>query len=338
MKSLYQLAFQYLDTELWKTLCDNQIFAVKFSDGDVGYCCVMGAAGTFYGLGIYIGDDGINSYLKMYSGDFLEQEENEIRFSQECIMCSFAKTSQMDRATQLKTRTSLKNAGFDLKDIKRYPIFEKFLKYHLPTTKINEIDKQHFIEAFYVCFEVANKLKVKSINDLHLTNNEELFNKTIPYLICKKDGNYMWRTKKLPKDVFIDCSCAQDYNFLLAQKIKNMKSIDSTWLCAIFRFHSTIKDAEGLSYFPLVQVVLDENSEFMYGMEICDNETIEEILFPNKLLEIIKKVGKPKKIILGDIRSVIIYSQFLKELGIEVDYQSNLKSINRVKLQLRNFR
>ena len=34
MKNLYQLAFQYLNTELWKSLWDNQIFAVKFSDGE----------------------------------------------------------------------------------------------------------------------------------------------------------------------------------------------------------------------------------------------------------------------------------------------------------------
>ena len=30
-------------------------------------------------------------------------------------------------------------------------------------------------------------------------------------------------------------------------------------------------------------------------MEICDFETREEVLFPNKLLEIIKEYGKPKK-------------------------------------------
>lgn len=76
----------------------------------------------------------------------------------------------------------------------------------------------------------------------------------------------------------------------------------------------------------------------MYNMEICDFETREEVLFPNKLLEIIKEYGKPKKIILTDIRSAIIYNQLLTELGIDSDYQSNLKSINRIKLQLRNYK
>lgn len=338
MKNLYQQAFQYLNNELWKSLWDNQIFAVKFSDGEVGYCCVMGAAGTFCALGIYIGDEGINSYLKMLTGDFISTDDKEIKYSQNCIMCSFIKPSELDRATQLKTRTNLKNAGFDLKQIKLYPIFEKILKYHIPTTDINDIDKQHFEEAFFACSEVAKKLKVKSADELHITNERELLNKTIPYLICKKDGSYTWRTKKLPKDIFMDCYLAQDYNYLLAQKIKTMKPTDSTWLCGIFRFHSTIKDEEGIPYFPLVQVLLDKESEFMFNMQICKFEEHEETIFPNKLFDIIKEHGKPNKIILTDTRAVIIYNQLLNELGIDVDYQPNLKSINRVKLQLRNFK
>ena len=338
MKNLYQLAFQYQKSELWKSLWDNQLFAIKFSDGQIGYCCVMGAAGEFCGMGIYIGDEGINSYLKMASSDFMEMEETEIKFSQQCLMCSFVKPSLMDRNSQLKTRTSLKNAGFDLKQIKLYPVFEKFLKYHLPTTNINNFDKQYLIEALYACLEVASKLKEKSLDELHLTDTKNLFNKTIPSLICKKDGNYTWRTRKLPQDVFTDCGYAQDYNLLLAQKIKNMKSTDNTWLCGIFRFHSPIKDAEGIPYFPLVQVILDKESEFMYNMEICKFEERQETVFPNKLFEIIKEFGKPKKIIFTDMRVVLIYDKLLKELGIDLVYEPNLKSINRVKLQLRNYK
>lgn len=45
----------------------------------------MGAAGTFCGLAIYIGEKGINSYLKISSGNFAESDETEIKFSQQCI-------------------------------------------------------------------------------------------------------------------------------------------------------------------------------------------------------------------------------------------------------------
>ena len=338
MKELYQLALQYFDTELWKTLWDKQLFAVKFSDGEIGYCCVMGAAGEFCGLGIYIGDEGINSYLKMAYGDYNSTDDIEVKFSQHCIMCSFTKPSQMDRNTQLKARTNIKNAGYDVKQVKLYPVFEKFLKYHFPTTKINEIDKQRFKEALYACFDVAEKLKIKSVDDLHLTCDKNLFNKTIPYLICRKDGKYTWRTKKLPKDIYTDCCFADGYNTLLARKIKNMKSIEATWVCGIFRFPTPMNDLEGIPYFPLVQVLLDEQSKYMLNMEICKCEDYEETIFPNKLFDIIKEYGKPKKIILTDFKSAVIYGRLFKELGIDSDYKPNLKDINRIKLQLRNFR
>mgnify|MGYP006988885849 FL=1 len=47
---------------------DDQLFAVKFSDKQIGYCCVMGANGEHTALGVYIGDDGIKSYLRLAEG------------------------------------------------------------------------------------------------------------------------------------------------------------------------------------------------------------------------------------------------------------------------------
>ena len=44
-------AFQYRDTELWKELTDSDVFAFRLSDGETGYCCVMGNAGEHLALG-----------------------------------------------------------------------------------------------------------------------------------------------------------------------------------------------------------------------------------------------------------------------------------------------
>ena len=38
---LYECAFEYKKTKLWKKLWDTEIFAVKFSDGEIGYVSVM---------------------------------------------------------------------------------------------------------------------------------------------------------------------------------------------------------------------------------------------------------------------------------------------------------
>ena len=55
---MYELAFQYKKTKLWKKLYDSEIFALKLSDGEIGYCCVMGMAGQVNAISLYVGEKG----------------------------------------------------------------------------------------------------------------------------------------------------------------------------------------------------------------------------------------------------------------------------------------
>lgn len=65
---LYECAFEYKKTKLWKKLWDTEIFAVKFSDGEIGYVSVMGKGGTYTGIAVYVGDDGFQSFRKLRRG------------------------------------------------------------------------------------------------------------------------------------------------------------------------------------------------------------------------------------------------------------------------------
>ena len=47
-ETLYDIALQYKKTKLWKQLCDTELFALKLSNGEIGYCSVMGRAGRTY--------------------------------------------------------------------------------------------------------------------------------------------------------------------------------------------------------------------------------------------------------------------------------------------------
>ena len=51
---LYQLAFEYKKTKLWKKLWDTDLFAIQPPDGPICYICVMGAAGDHCAIGAYI--------------------------------------------------------------------------------------------------------------------------------------------------------------------------------------------------------------------------------------------------------------------------------------------
>jgi len=314
-------------------------FAVKFSDGNIGYCCVMGASGEHLALGIYLGEEGINSYLRLaynFEG-YPDIDDIERMTSQECLMCSFVKQLQLECREQLKARTIAKKLGLSSGQTKLFPVFERFLQYHLPTTNISQEEYQYLIEAFNACFDVSEKIKVKPLEEINLTAEKELCRKTIPYLSLRKDGKYTWRTKKLPKDVTYPLYTAFNYNEILAKKIKKLKNNNQTWYCATFRLNKAVNDENKIPMFPLVQVLVEKQSEMILNMRICDSNNPYYITLPNQLFDTILEIGKPKEIITCDLKAQILYNDLLGELGIESTYEPHTKTINRIKLQLRNW-
>ena len=89
---LYELAFVYKKTKLWKKLWDNEMFAIKFSDGEIGYVSIMGKGGTYTAIAVYVGDDGFRSFRKIGEDDaefcsFFKGREHLIQ--QNCLQVAF---------------------------------------------------------------------------------------------------------------------------------------------------------------------------------------------------------------------------------------------------------
>lgn len=63
-------------------LFDSDIFAVRFTDGEIGYCCVMEMLGEYISLAVYPGKSGLYSFYRINSlGDenISEQEYKEFK-------------------------------------------------------------------------------------------------------------------------------------------------------------------------------------------------------------------------------------------------------------------
>lgn len=89
---LYQLAFEYKKTKLWKILWDTQVFAVKLSDGNMGYISIMGMAGEHCALALYIGADGLDSFRTIAKANqfmMAPMEFQESLLQQNCLQCVF---------------------------------------------------------------------------------------------------------------------------------------------------------------------------------------------------------------------------------------------------------
>jgi len=55
-KALYEAALEFKELAPWNWMNDTDFFGVKDPvSGEIGYCCIMGAAGEYYALGLYSG-------------------------------------------------------------------------------------------------------------------------------------------------------------------------------------------------------------------------------------------------------------------------------------------
>ena len=98
-------AFDLRRAAPWKKLTDSDIFAVKLSSGETGYCSVMGHGGEHYALGLYIGRKGFTSYLNsLYLNNAAPFVFQQLAMMFDCINCDFMNAADMDAKTKRRIR------------------------------------------------------------------------------------------------------------------------------------------------------------------------------------------------------------------------------------------
>ena len=67
--STYDLAYTFKKSKLWQLIREQQIFAVRLPDGQIGYCLIMGQNGEHMALSLHIGAEGFSSYRRLNDMD-----------------------------------------------------------------------------------------------------------------------------------------------------------------------------------------------------------------------------------------------------------------------------
>ena len=156
---MYELAFQYKKTKLWKKLYDTDIFAVRLSDGETGYCCVMGMAGKENAVALYPDTQAFQCYREILilalTGMPPEAESQDVLLTQNCLQCAFDTKDVLHRDELDEVRAYAKKHGIALRGANAFPQFIKYQPYYHPWYISSEKEQRYICETLEACIAMA---------------------------------------------------------------------------------------------------------------------------------------------------------------------------------------
>lgn len=118
-RGLFEQAQRYFQLAPWRWMADSDLFGVQDPEsGEIGYMAVLGKLGEEFGLLVYLGRDGLDTYLKLQAGG-AEELDWDLVAKQRCLQLFFEDRKELTpRDLALLQRLGLKFRGK-----KAWPVF-----------------------------------------------------------------------------------------------------------------------------------------------------------------------------------------------------------------------
>jgi hypothetical protein len=154
-QGLYRAAIDFWRIHPWQWVDDTDLFGVKNpEDGEVGYCCVVGALGEFLGLIVYLGTEGLESYLKTQMS---ESPEEDVLSTGKCLVASF----EDRRLLEKPDHEVIKRLGLKFRGAKSWPLFRSYEPGYYPWY-LNQRQVRFLMHALQQASDVSLRIKLKS--------------------------------------------------------------------------------------------------------------------------------------------------------------------------------
>lgn len=171
---LYELAFQLKGEKLWEKLPEQDLFAVRLPDGEIGYCSVMGMAGEHYALALYPGEEGILTYFRVMDSD-IEDPITHAGYaaSLDCLTCSFENKDFLSDEEVAEVRAYAASAGKRLRGRNAFPLFTRYRIGRYPWKLDSEQDALWMCQALRAALHVSKLIKERGKNSWYLPEEKK---------------------------------------------------------------------------------------------------------------------------------------------------------------------
>ena len=344
---VYEAAFGFKKTQLWKKLYDSQLFALRFADGGIGYCCVMGKAGRFTALAVYPGSEGLESYRRMSAADLDADEfdKHEIMLSQNCLMCSFESKDDLHPEALKNVKAYCAKSNISPRGANAYPnlIIHKPEMYPWPIRE--EEDIARLSEALDAGVEVARRMQNVSAERWGFTEGTP-YDRDIP-LLEKQGDAYGWSALPLPEpQAEEDYPAPRAIDELALGRVKRSKKKSGVWGCDVLLHTEPVSnDQEAVRlgkmpdqapYFPRLMIIVDCDTGNVINMSLSKGTGDYADQFAPLVLDTAKKEGRPQTILVKRMRALSLFSPLAEAMGTDIVFVEDIPALDEAEADYAN--
>ncbi len=291
-KQLFAAAIEFKKTEAWAWMDDDQIFGVQNPEnGEIGYCCIMGALGELFGLGVYVGTDGLEAYHDIQAG---RTGREDLLYTQDCLLASFEDRKLLDS----EDLAIIKKLGLKFRGRNAWPVFRSHVPGYYPW-HLNQGEARFLTTALERGREVA----------LMIREDETLLKKVKKGLylvqVSRAEGDgVVWETRhlkpaalreKVQREVPPDVITEADLQRLRGKKVQR----GMTWEADLFFAPMPVREGKGRPFFPYVMLVVDRYSGLVLECEIVPHPA-HLSAFQKGLFELLERgASLPEQVLLS---------------------------------------
>ena len=328
---MYELAFQFKGVKLWQQLYDDEVFAVRLTDGEIGYCSVMGRMGDHFALGLYVGDEGYQSYRLLLDAD--QESIDDVAMgilltSQSCLQCSFENKDMLSDEEWEEVRQYAQAHEKPIRGRNAYPQFTKYRPGRFPWHFDSAVDEQRICDALSAAIALKKILRQYSKEELGLYSLRESSEK-IP-MLAYEGNRWVVKYTKLPSSA-IAYPEPLFTNEVMTARLRQKKKTE-IWECGTMRLLTAIQEEgheEKAPYYPLALVYVELGTELVQQPIVTDGEDAAEMMndFAAQLLD---RERLPKTIYCGDDRCFALLKDLCEKTGIQRERTDELEALDEV--------
>jgi hypothetical protein len=324
--TLYRAAIDFWQIKPWDWVDDTDLFGVKNpEDGEIGFCCIVGALGEFLGLVVYLGTEGLETYLKIQEN---ESPEEDVLSTSKCLVASFEDRNVL----QKPDHEVVKKLGLKLRGAKAWPLFRSYEPGYYPWY-LNQFQVRFLTHALQQAADVSLRMKLNG--NLRANSEKAQYLVRVPERIGPE---LRWKDDWLspvPLERAKYEAPVPDEIRLQRIKKRGLRPV-SIWEVDFFQFPAPIQEG-GRPFFPLCLLIVHQDSGFVFEthLESKDRHRPE---FLNQMLNVIEKNALlPQEIWVKKEEVFQLFEGLVSRLGLKIKQVKRLKQLEYAKKSMNSY-